>query len=91
VPGAISGQNGYRGLFEGNADLEGVYGGWDGPYPPWNDDVVHHYITTVSALDVESVGLAPGFTLDEFRDAIHGHVLDEGQIVPIYTLNPSLR
>ena len=58
VPGAVTGQNGYRGLFEGNADLEGTYGGWDGPFPPWNDELVHHYVTTVSALDVASVGLA---------------------------------
>jgi Raf kinase inhibitor-like YbhB/YbcL family protein len=91
VPGAVTGQNGYRGLFEGNPDLEGVYGGWDGPYPPWNDEVVHHYVTTIHALDVGSLGLQPGFTLEEFRQAIHGHVLDEGQIVPTYTLNPSLR
>jgi phosphatidylethanolamine-binding protein (PEBP) family uncharacterized protein len=89
--GAVTGQNGFRGLFEGNPDLEGTYGGWDGPFPPWNDDHVHHYVTTVFALDADSVGLRPGFTLEQFRAAIEGHVLDEGQIVPIYTLNPSLR
>jgi Raf kinase inhibitor-like YbhB/YbcL family protein len=91
TPGAVTGQNGYRGLFEGNADLEGTYGGWDGPFPPWNDQVVHRYFTTVYALDVDSVGLEPAFTLDEFRAAIEGHVLDEAQIVPTYTLNPDLR
>jgi Raf kinase inhibitor-like YbhB/YbcL family protein len=91
VPGAVTGQNGYRGLFEGNQDLEGTYGGWDGPFPPWNDERVHHYVTTVHALDVASVGLEPGFTLEDFRAAIEGHVLDEGRIVPTYTLNPSLR
>jgi Raf kinase inhibitor-like YbhB/YbcL family protein len=91
APGAVTGQNGYRGLFEGNSDLEGTYGGWDGPYPPWNDEHVHHYETTVYALDVDSVGLAAGFTLDEFRAAFEGHVLDQGRIVPTYTLNPDLR
>ena len=89
--GAVTGQNGFRGLFEGNPDLEGTYGGWDGPFPPWNDEQVHHYVTTVFALDVDSAGLRPGFTLEEFRAAIDGHVLDEGRIVPIYTLNPRLR
>jgi len=89
--GAVTGQNGYRGLFEGNPDLEGTYGGWDGPFPPWNDERVHHYRTSVYALDVGSVGLERGFTLEEFRAAIDGHVLDEGRIVPIYTLNPALR
>jgi Raf kinase inhibitor-like YbhB/YbcL family protein len=91
VPGAVTGQNGYRGLFEGNADLEGTYGGWDGPFPPWNDEQVHHYVTTVYALDVASAGLERGFTLEDFRVAIEGHVLDEGRIVPTYTLNPRLR
>jgi Raf kinase inhibitor-like YbhB/YbcL family protein len=91
VPGAVTGQNDYRGLFEGNPDLEGTYGGWDGPYPPWNDEHVHRYETTVFALDVDSVGLRTGFTLDEFRAAVGGHVLDKGRIVPTYTLNPDLR
>ena len=89
--GAINGANGYGGLFEGNDELAGVYGGWDGPYPPWNDDCVHRYLTTVYALDVESLGLGPGFSLDDLRRAMEGHVLDEAQIVPTYTLNPALR
>jgi Raf kinase inhibitor-like YbhB/YbcL family protein len=89
--GGISGQSGYRGLFEGNPDLEGTYGGWDGPFPPWNDEHVHHYETTVYALDVESLGLDAGFTLEEFEAAIEGHVLDNARIVPTYTLNPKLR
>jgi Raf kinase inhibitor-like YbhB/YbcL family protein len=89
--GGISGQSGYRGLFEGNPDLEGTYGGWDGPFPPWNDEHVHHYETTVYALDVESLGLDAGFTLEEFEVAIEGHVLDSARIVPTYMLNPKLR
>jgi len=89
--GAISGANGYRGLFEGNPDLEGTYGGWDGPFPPWNDEHVHHYEATIYALDVDTLGLAAGFTLEELEAAIEGHILDRAQIVPTYTLNPSLR
>jgi Raf kinase inhibitor-like YbhB/YbcL family protein len=89
--GGVEGQNGYRGLFDGNPDLEGTYGGWNGPFPPWNDDVVHRYRVTVHALDVDSVGLDPGFTLEEFGAAIERHVLAEATIVPTYTLNPRLR
>ena len=71
APGGVTGQNGYRGLFEGNPDLEGTYGGWDGPFPPWNDEHVHRYVTTVYALDVETrSACGPGFTLEEFRAAI---------------------
>ncbi|MFB3739131.1 MAG: YbhB/YbcL family Raf kinase inhibitor-like protein [Candidatus Velamenicoccus archaeovorus] len=87
----VVGQNGYRGLFEGNPDLEGTYLGWDGPFPPWNDERVHHYVFTVHALDVPSLGLARGFGLEEFRRAIQGHELDAGSFVPVYTLNPKLR
>ena len=87
----ISGANGYGGLFEGNADLEGTYGGWDGPFPPWNDEHVHHYVTTVFALEVEHVGLEAGFTLEALEAAIDGHVLARAEIVPTYTLNPDLR
>jgi Raf kinase inhibitor-like YbhB/YbcL family protein len=89
--GGVQGENGYRGLFEGNADLEGTYGGWDGPFPPWNDEHVHRYITTVYALDVESLALDAGFDLQAFRRAIEGHVLASAEIVPTYTLNPALR
>lgn len=89
--GGISGANGYGGLFEGNAALEGTYGGWDGPFPPWNDEHLHHYVTTVYALDVEDVGLEAGFTLEALEAAIDGHVLAQAEIVPTYTLNPDLR
>jgi Raf kinase inhibitor-like YbhB/YbcL family protein len=89
--GGVSGANGYRGLFEGNPDLEGTYGGWDGPFPPWNDEHLHHYVTTVYALDVDSLGLPAGFTLDALGAAIKGHVLDQAEIVATYTLNPSMR
>jgi Raf kinase inhibitor-like YbhB/YbcL family protein len=89
--GGVTGQNGFTGLFEGNPDLEGVYGGWDGPFSPWNDDVAHRYFFTVYALDVESLGLGSDFTLEEFRQAIQGHVLDTGEFVATYTLNPKLR
>ena len=89
--GGISGANGYGGLFEGNADLEGTYGGWDGPFPPWNDEHVHHYVTTVFALEVEHVGLEAGFTLEALEAAIDGRVLARAEIVPTYTLNPDLR
>jgi Raf kinase inhibitor-like YbhB/YbcL family protein len=89
--GGVSGANGYRGLFEGNAELEGTYGGWDGPFPPWNDEHLHRYVTTVYALDVDRLGLEAGFSLDAFEAAVEGHELDRAAIVPTYTLNPTLR
>ena len=52
---------------------------------------MHRYITTVYALDFERLGLDAGFSLEEFEAAVEGHELDRAEIVPTYTLNPTLR
>ena len=66
---------------------DGTYGGYDGPFPPWNDERLHHYHFRVYALDVPSLGLSGDFTLDDVSRAIEGHVLDQGELVATYTLN----
>jgi Raf kinase inhibitor-like YbhB/YbcL family protein len=78
----VTGSNSYA-----EAQGDGTYGGYDGPFPPWNDDRLHHYHFTVYALDVPSLGLSGDFKLDDFRSAIEGHVLDQGEMVGVYTLN----
>ena len=35
-----------------NNDMRGDYHGYDGPCPPWNDGILHHYVFTLYALDV---------------------------------------
>jgi len=50
--GTRQGINDYTGWFAGDHDMEGDYYGYDGPCPPWNDSIVHHYVFTVYALDV---------------------------------------
>ena len=67
--------------------MGGTYGGYDGPFPPWNDERLHTYHFTVYALDVPSLGLEGDFRLDDVRAAIEGHVLDQGKIVGEYTLH----
>ena len=61
--------------------MEGTYGGYDGPFPPLNDERLHHYHFIVYALDVPSLELEGDFKLDDVRAAIEGHVLDEGELV----------
>lgn len=39
----VTGKNDYTGWFAGDPDMAGTYGGYDGPCPPWNDSIVHHY------------------------------------------------
>ena len=89
--GGVAGVNGYTDFMAGNPDTAGDYGGYDGPFPPWNDERVHHYRFRVYALDVPSLGLSGSFTVQDATDAMAGHVLDEGEHVGTYTLNPDVR
>ncbi len=89
-PGSVQGLNDYTGWFAGDAAMAGQYLGYDGPCPPWNDALLHHYHFSVSALDVPALKLAPGFTLAELRAAMAGHVLAEASLVGTYTLNSAL-
>lgn len=84
------GVNDYTGWFEGDADMEGTYKGYDGPCPPWNDSIIHHYHMTVYALDIPTLELTDDFTGPDVREAMGGHVLDQANIVGTYTLNPRL-
>ena len=69
-----------------------VFGGYDGPCPPWNDELMHRYYFTVYALDVETLGLpADGnFTGAEALKAMEGHILNRGSVYGTYTQNPEL-
>ena len=50
--GARQGINDYTGWFAGDKDMAGNYFGYDGPCPPWNDEIPHRYVFTLYALDV---------------------------------------
>ncbi len=87
----IRGLNSYTGWFASNPDMAGEYGGYDGPFPPWNDERLHHYVFTLFAVDVESLGLDDAFDGFAAREALGGHILAEAQWTGTYTLNPALR
>jgi Raf kinase inhibitor-like YbhB/YbcL family protein len=70
--------------------MEGRYFGYDGPAPPWNDSIIHHYVFTVYALDVDRVDVDGDFTGPEVREAIQGHVLADASLQGTYTQNPRL-
>ena len=90
MPGARQGINDYTGWFAGDGDMRGDYFGYDGPYPPWNDSLIHHYVFTLYALSVERVPVEGRFTGAELRKAIDGHVLAEAMHSGTYTLNRRL-
>lgn len=87
----IRGINNYTDWFAGDPDMAGNYGGYDGPCPPWNDSIVHHYHITVYALDTDSIGLSGAFGGPEALAAMEGHVLARGSIVGNYSLNPDIQ
>jgi Raf kinase inhibitor-like YbhB/YbcL family protein len=68
----------------------GGHAGYDGPCPPWNDMVVHHYHYAVYALDVPTLGLSGTFGGPEVTRATQGHVLAQGEVVGLSTLNPEV-
>ncbi|WP_336367747.1 YbhB/YbcL family Raf kinase inhibitor-like protein [Marinobacter sp. C2H3] len=87
----VRGINNYTQFLAGNPDMAGTYAGYDGPCPPWNDELLHHYHYEVHALDVESLGLTGEFDGAAVRDAMAGHVLASARVTGTYTLNPDLR
>lgn len=91
APIGIHGQNDYTSWFDGHEEMGGSWNGYDGPAPPWNDSIRHRYTFTVTALDVESLDLAPGFSRPELEAAMSGHELDAASMTVTYALNPRLR
>jgi len=89
--GMRHGINDFTAWFAGHAEMKGTYFGYDGPAPPWNDSLVHHYTFTLYAVDVAKLAVEGELTGAAVRKALEGHVLAEAKIGGTYTLNPRLR
>jgi phosphatidylethanolamine-binding protein (PEBP) family uncharacterized protein len=89
--GSRQGINDYTGWFKGDAHMEGVYHGYDGPCPPWNDAIPHRYRFTVYATDLDHCPVSGEFTAAAALTAIKGHVLAEASLTCPYSLNPQVR
>ena len=88
---ARQGLNDYTGWFAGYADRGGRYFGYDGPFPPFNDSLVHHYVFTLYALDRARLPVEGDFTGPQVREALTGQVLGAATWSGTYTLNRRLR
>jgi Raf kinase inhibitor-like YbhB/YbcL family protein len=88
--GTRQGINDYTGWFASDHDMSGDYFGYDGPCPPWNDSILHHYVFTLYALDVERVPVEGKFGGPDVLKAIDRHVLAKAALTGTYTLNPRL-
>lgn len=88
--GTRQGINDYTKWFEGDPQMGGLYYGYDGPCPPWNDELIHHYQFTLYALDLDRVPLQGRFDGPAIFKAIQGHTLDQARLTGLYAINPEV-
>ncbi len=89
--GTRHGINDYTNWFAGDKDMAGKYFGYDGPCPPWNDTIVHHYVFTLYALDVDRCPLEGEFAGADVRNAIADYILAQASITGTYSLNANVK
>jgi hypothetical protein len=88
--GTRQGINTYSDWFAGDAGMSGTYHGYDGPCPPWNDSILHHYVFTLYALDVDRCPVDGDFKGPDVLTAIEGSVLGQASLTGTYSLNPDV-
>lgn len=85
------GLNDYSVWFQNDEKMAGDYFGYDGPCPPWNDEIPHRYVFTLFALEVEKCPVQRKFTAADVMKAIRPHILGTAQITGLYSLNPAVK
>ena len=88
--GARQGINNYTDWFAADRDMNGDYYGYDGPCPPWNDEILHHYVFTVYALSTATLPLEGKTTGPDVLAAIAPHILAQASLTGVYALNPAV-
>lgn len=89
--GMRQGINDYTMWFASDQDMSGNYFGYDGPCPPWNDEIPHHYVFTLYALDLPRCPVSGIFKGPDVLAAIRGHVLGQASLTGVYSLNPKVK
>ena len=90
-PYGLAGLNDYTQWFAGDPEMGGNYADYDGPCPPWNDSILHHYHFTVYALSKESLKLPEIFEAAEVIKAMAGHILAQRSWMGTYSMNPQVQ
>lgn len=89
--GLRQGINDYTGWFANDPQMQGVYHGYDGPCPPWNDTIIHHYIFTLYAIDLPQLQISGHLTPTAVKAALGSHILAKTTLTGTYSLNPSFQ
>ena len=87
----VRGINSYKEWFGDDPQMGGDYGGYDGPWPPFNDERPHRYHFVLYALDLETLPLPEGIRGKDVQRAIIGHVLAEARLTVTHSLAPDGR
>ena len=90
VPDALHGLNDYTDWFASDRDMAGDYYGYDGPCPPWNDPIVHHYVFTLYALSVDRLVVGGRVTGPAVIAALGDQVVAQATVTGLYSLNPDV-
>lgn len=88
--GTRQGLNDYTAWFASDPQMSGRYFGYDGPFPPFNDTLVHHYLFTLYAVSVAQLPVEGEFNGAQVLQALSGRVLDSATFSGTYTLNRRL-
>jgi Raf kinase inhibitor-like YbhB/YbcL family protein len=89
--GTRQGINNYTQWFADDESMSGNYFGYDGPCPPWNDEIIHHYHFTLYATDLDKCPVQGEFTGPDVLSAIEGHVLGKASLVGTYAIYPKAK
>jgi Raf kinase inhibitor-like YbhB/YbcL family protein len=91
APGGLRhGRNDFTKFFAGDSEMRGNYYGYDGPAPPWNDELPHRYTFTLYALDVVRLQVGGQLNGSDVNAALAGHVLADASLTRLYSLNPAV-
>jgi Raf kinase inhibitor-like YbhB/YbcL family protein len=89
--GARQGINDFTGWFASDNDMRGDYYGYDGPCPPWNDEIAHRYVFTLFALDLPRLPVNGKLDGRQLRAALDGHILGKASLTGVYAVNPAVK
>jgi Raf kinase inhibitor-like YbhB/YbcL family protein len=89
--------NDYSRWFKVDRAMQGDCIHYNGPYPPWNDVLVHRYVFTLYALNTVRLDVRDtsgqrleAFTGQQALEAIQARALAQASLMGTYTLNPAL-
>jgi len=83
--GFTEGLNDYTSALQDDPNMGGQYYGYDGPFPPLNDEQLHWYEFTLYALAIDELTLPQGFSASDVVPLLSKHSLASASIKASYS------